>query len=155
MDIANELWVILISASPFVELRGAIPLGIAKGIGALNVFFLAVLGNTIPIIPLLVFLKWSVNKLEKMKGIGKILDWWFEKVEKKSQVVKTYGFWGLVLFVAIPLPGSGVWSGSVAATLLEFRFGRAFLAIFLGMLIAAVLVTLASMGVIKLWFMFI
>ena len=59
MDIANELWVILISASPFVELRGAIPLGIAKGIGALNVFFLAILGNTIPIIPLLVFLKWS------------------------------------------------------------------------------------------------
>ncbi|UCG35220.1 MAG: small multi-drug export protein [Candidatus Omnitrophota bacterium] len=155
MDIANELWIVLISASPFVELRGAIPLGIANGMGAAKVFFLAIIGNTIPIIPLLVFLKWSVNKLEKMKGIGKVLRWWFERVEKKSKMVQTYGFWGLVLFVSIPLPGSGVWSGSVAATLLEFKFGRAFLAIFLGMLIAAVLVTFASLGVIKLWFMFI
>ena len=155
MDITNELWIILISASPFVELRGAIPFGIANGMGAAKVFFLAILGNTIPIVPLLVLLKWSVNKLEKMKGVGKILHWWFQKVEKRSKIVETYGFWGLVLFVAIPLPGSGVWSGSVAATLLEFKFARAFLAIFLGMLIAATLVTFASLGIIKLWFMFI
>ncbi len=155
MDITNELWIILISASPFVELRGAIPFGIANEMAALKVFFLAILGNTIPIVPLLLFLKWSVNKLEHIKGVGKILEWWFQKVEKRSKIVETYGFWGLVLFVAIPLPGSGVWSGSVAATLLEFKFARAFLAIFLGMIIAATLVTFASLGVIKLWFMFI
>ncbi|UCC94635.1 MAG: small multi-drug export protein, partial [Candidatus Omnitrophota bacterium] len=137
----NELLVFLISASPFVELRGAIPFGIATGVGVWKVFIIAILGNFIPIIPLLVFFKWAVTRLENMKGIGKLLKWWFKKVERKSKIVQLYGFWGLVLFVSIPFPGTGVWSGSIAATLLEFKLSRAFLAIFMGMVIAAILVT--------------
>jgi len=152
MDFSNDFFVFLISLSPVVELRGAIPVGIAKGMGVWRVFFLALTGNSLPIIPLLVFLRWAVKKLENLKWIGRILHWWFTKVEKKSKVVHKYGFWGLVLFVAIPFPGTGVWSGTVAATLLEFKFSRAFLAIFLGMVIAGILVTLGT-GVIKIWFL--
>jgi uncharacterized membrane protein len=148
----TALWVLLISAAPFVELRGAIPVGIARGMEAWKVFWLAVVGNTLPILPLLWILKWGSVRLLEVKGIGKILRWWFERVEKKTDIVRTYGFWGLVLFVGIPFPGTGIWSGSVAATLLEFKIPRAFTAIFTGMLIAAVLVTLASKGVVGLWF---
>ncbi|MCP4653176.1 MAG: small multi-drug export protein [Candidatus Omnitrophica bacterium] len=147
MDIRSKWLILLIAASPLVELRGAIPIGIAKGFNVWQVFGLALLGNTLPILPLLFFLKWAQKKLEAVKGIGKILRWWFDRVERKSKVVEKYGFWGLVLFVSIPLPGTGVWSGSVAATLLEFKTAKAFFAIFIGMAIAACLVTLASLGV--------
>ena len=142
----------LIAAAPFVELRLAIPFGIAKDINPWQVFFLALIGNTIPILPLLIFLEWGMHRLINVKGIGKMLKWWFTKVEKKSKIVQSYGFWGLVFFVAIPLPGSGIWSGSVAATLLEFKKKRAFIAILLGMIIAGILVTLGSIGALKLWF---
>ncbi|MFH1900643.1 MAG: small multi-drug export protein [Candidatus Omnitrophota bacterium] len=152
MDISNDLLILLVSSLPIVELRGAIPLGIIRGMSVGKVFFLSVLGNVLVIIPLLLFFKWTVIRLEKIRSIGKILEWWFMRVRKKSKIVQAYGFWGLILFVAIPLPGTGAWTGAAAATLFNFKLPKAFLAIFLGVLIAGVLVTLGSLGIVKLWF---
>jgi uncharacterized membrane protein len=144
MDIKNEFLVFLISAAPVGELRLAIPFGIAKGMGAGKVFLLALAGNTLPILPLLVFFRWVIGRLEHMRGAGYALRWWFRKVEKRSRIVQTFGFWGLVIFVGIPLPGSGIWSGAVAATLLEFKLKKGFWAVFTGMCIAGVLVSIIS-----------
>ena len=154
VDMSNALLVFLVSMSPVVELRGAIPLGIAKGMNLGQLLFFCLLGNLIPIIPLLVLFKWGVGRLEKVRIVGDLLHWWFGRVKKKSKVVETYGFWGLVLFVSIPFPGTGAWTGSVAATLFNFRLPKAFLAISLGVFIAGIFVTLASLGVVKAWFLF-
>jgi uncharacterized membrane protein len=161
MVINDELLIFLISASPVVELRGAIPLGMAKGMDLGTVLMFSFLGNLLPVIPLLFFLRWMTIRLEKIKGLGKLLDWWFKKVEKKSKVVEKYGFWGLVLFVSVPFPGTGAWTGSAAATLLNFKVWRAFCAIVLGVILAAVYVTtiyyvtVGALGLIKLWCIFI
>ena len=154
LSLPAEFAISLVAALPVFELRGSIPLGLKLlGLEAWpKVLLLSIFANALPILPLLLFLRWVESRLEKIKGIGKILRWWFARVEKKSKIVETYGFWGLMLFVAIPIPGSGVWSGAVAATLLEFKRPKAFSAIFLGMLIAAGLVTLGSIGIFKFIF---
>lgn len=154
MVLKNEFIVFLVAMSPVFELRGAIPLGLARGLSVAEVFILSWIGNILVIVPLLIFFRWAEQRLEHLKGIGKLLRWWFSRVDRKSQLVQTYGLLGLVLFVAIPLPGTGAWTGSVAATLFKFKISKAFIAIMIGVTIAAILVTLASMGAFKLWFKF-
>ncbi|MBU1121754.1 MAG: small multi-drug export protein [Candidatus Omnitrophica bacterium] len=150
MDISNELLVFLVSASPVVELRGAIPIGVAKGMAIGKIFVFALLGNLLPICPLLLFFRWGLARLERIKIIDKIFKWWFKRVEKKSKIVEKYGFWGLVFFVSIPCPGTGAWTGSVAATLFNFRIRKAILAISLGVLLAGIFVTFVTAGLVKL-----
>ncbi|MFH1771465.1 MAG: small multi-drug export protein [Candidatus Omnitrophota bacterium] len=146
----KEFAVAVVAALPVFELRGSIPLGILSfKMPWQSVCFYSFLGNFIPIVPLLVFLRWAEKRLENIRYIGKGLRWWFDKVHKKSKIVQVYGFWGLALFVAIPVPGSGIWSGAVAATLFEFKLKRAFLAILIGMIIAGILVTLGTLGIFK------
>lgn len=152
MDIKSSILIFLVSMSPVFELRGSIPLGLAKGLNPFAVFVISWIGNVLVIAPLLLFLRWAEDKLEHLKGIGKLLQWWFLRVDRKSDMVRTYGFFGLILLVAIPLPLTGAWTGSFAATLFKFKISRAFIAILIGVTIAAVLVTLASIGVINLWF---
>jgi len=116
----KELIIIGLAASPVVELRLAIPYGCkVLGISSLGkVYLLAILGNLIPILPLLLFFKYFAHHLDNVWFFGKVLKWWFKRVEKKSKIVARWGFWGLIAFVAIPLPITGAWTGTVAATLL-------------------------------------
>lgn len=156
---SKEIATILIATLPIFELRLSIPLAILKfHLSPIDAFFLSILGNILPIIPLLLFLRWAVTRLEYIRGIGKLLTWWFNRAEKKSQVVQTYGFWGLVIFVAIPLPGTGAWTGCVVATLFKFKLSKAFLAVSLGVLGAAIIVqlivVLGSAGLAKLFSLF-
>lgn len=146
----DELKVVGVAALPILELRGAIPLGFAFGIPLGRLYFLALLGNLIPVLPLLLFFKYFFHHLENIKFVGKFFKWWFRRVERKSKLVERWGFWGLVLFVAIPLPVTGAWTGTAAATLFEVRIKRAFLAIFLGIAIAGVIVSLVVSGVVQL-----
>jgi uncharacterized membrane protein len=139
---------VLVAALPIFELRLSIPLALTKfQMKPLEVFLWSILGNILPIIPFLLFLRWAVKHLEKLKGIGKFLHWWFERAQKKSKVIETYGFWGLVIFVAIPLPGTGAWTGCVAATLFNFKLPKAFLAVSLGVLGAAIIVLFLCGGI--------
>lgn len=146
----DELKVVGVAALPILELRGAIPLGFSLGVPLGRLYFLAFLGNLIPVLPLLLFFKYFFHHLENIKFIGKFFKWWFRRVERKSKLVERWGFWGLVLFVAIPLPVTGAWTGAAAATLFEIRIKKAFLAIFLGTAIAGVIVSLVVNGVVQL-----
>jgi uncharacterized membrane protein len=109
------------------------------------------IGNLVIILPLLIFFKYLLNKLEKIRFLGKLICWWFKKIEKKSETIQKYGFFGLILFVALPLPGSGAWSGSVAAVLFNFSLKKAFLGIALGVILAAILISLTILGIIGGW----
>jgi len=144
---SKEVVVILIAALPVFELRLAIPLAVMKfNLPLVKVYFLSLLGNMLPVFPLLFFFKYFFHKLENVKFIGGFLRWWFRRVEKKSKIVEKWGFWGLVLFVAIPLPVTGAWTGTVAATLFEVGVKKAFLAILIGVAFAGVIVSLIVQG---------
>lgn len=150
---SKEACTVLVATLPIFELRLAIPLGVLKfNLPLIKVYFLALAGNLLPVLPLLLFFKYFFHKLEKIKGLGKLFSWWFKSVHKRSKVVRKWGFWGLILFVAIPLPITGAWTGTVAATLFEIKTRRAFLAILLGVSIAGVIVSLVVSGVVQLWF---
>jgi uncharacterized membrane protein len=149
--IKQELMVIGVATLPIFELRGSIPLGVKVfELSIYKVYFLSVLGNLIPVIPLLLFFRIFFHKLEKMQFVGRFFSWWFRRVERKSESVKRWGFWGLVLLVAIPLPVTGAWTGTVAANLLELRFKKSFFAILIGILIAGLIVSLVVKGILGL-----
>lgn len=146
-----ELWqiveLIAITALPTIELRGAIPVGIAQGISPLAVFALCTLVNILIIIPILSFIDHFLPWFNRFEFVRRTL----EKVQDKSRkYVEKYGFLGLMVFVAIPLPGSGAYSGSLAAYLFNIPRKQAIPAIAAGVLIAGVVVALASFGVFSL-----
>lgn len=149
----NELWTILIAASPIVELRGAIP--VAMGIFYFSwpkALFLSLLGNILPIIPIIWFLDKLSIYLSKQFGVfNRFFDWLFERTRKKTKnSFDKWGKWALVAFVAIPLPFTGVWTGSVAAFLFGVKYKDAFWLISLGALLAGILVTSLTLLSIKL-----
>ncbi len=136
---------VLVAMLPISELRGAIPLGILKlGLGAGEVYVLSVIGNLIPVIPILLFLKFGSNFLRKYRWGDRFLTWLFARTRRRSRLVERYESLGLMLFVAIPLPVTGAWTGSVAAFLFGIRLRYAFLAITLGVLLAGIIVLSAT-----------
>ena len=144
----RETALFIISMVPLVELRGAVPLGLGLGMPWLEVLAICYVGNLLPIPFVLLFgakiLKW----LEKLPFLSKFSLWYQNKLVSKSAQVTKYAQWGLFLFVAIPVPGTGAWSGSVIATLLKMNRGRAFLAIAAGVITAGLIMTLGSTAVI-------
>jgi len=140
----KELIVFFTSASPLVELRGAIPLAIlVYKFPLIKSFVIAILGNILPILPILYFLEGISNFLRKrFLFFEKFFSWLFQRTRKKFQ--DSYLKWGkvaLVIFVAIPLQFTGAWTGSLAAFLFGFKKKEAFWLITLGVLIAAIIVS--------------
>lgn len=141
------LMTIFISMVPVIELRGAIPIATAHGLNFWVAIVCSIIGNLIPVPFIIIFIrkifelmrKWSV-KLDKL--VTKLED----RAQKKSDVVLKYAFWGLVVLVAIPLPGTGAWTGALVAAMLNMRLRKAFPAIVLGVLIAAVIVSVVTYG---------
>jgi len=142
------IYVFLISMLPFIELRGAIPVGILTfGLNPTLVFIVAILGNMVPVPFFLLFLEDLEKFLRRYPILAKKMDWVFERTRRKSQdSVKRWEYLSLILFVAIPLPGTGAWTGSLIAYLFGFEVKRAFLMILLGVLIAGVVVLFATLG---------
>jgi len=150
MTIADFLKVFLVAASPIVELRGAIPIAIVDlEISWPLAFLVAFSGNLLPVPFLLLFLGPISRLLSKIKVFEIIIDWVFRLSRRRGGIVERYGLIGLVLFVAIPLPVTGAWTGSIVAFLLGMSFWRAFPAIVLGVFIAGVIVT--TLTVIGWW----
>ena len=137
----NEALIILTAALPISELRGAIPLGLYLKEPLFKVISLSILGNMIPVIPILYLLLPISERLRRFKLWNRFFDWLFERTRKKSNLVEKYEALGLALFVAIPLPVTGAWTGCVAASLFKIRFRYAFISILLGVFIAAIIVT--------------
>ena len=145
------LMTLLISMVPVLELRAAIPAGVIAGFDIPVVVAVAIIGNLIPIPFIIVFIrkifKWMQTKSEKLAALVKRLE---DKADRKKDKVLKYEFWGLMFFVAIPLPGTGAWTGALIAAMLDMQLKRAFPAIAAGVVIAAVIVTVATYGVAAL-----
>lgn len=140
----NWIYVILITMVPWIELRGSIPVGIGLGLDPLSVFVVAVLVNIAVIVPAFIFLDWFFHFMESNKFMGRIID---KTRGKAKPYVDKYGMIGLALFVGVPLPGTGAYSGSLAAHLLGIKNRKAFISIAAGVLIAGLTITVMSTGV--------
>jgi uncharacterized membrane protein len=135
-----ELTVMLTAALPIIELRGAIPVGMSLGMSPAHATVISFIGSMIPVPFILFTIRPIFNYLKKTKLFKKLVHKLTDKSLNISGNIQKYGAWGLLVFVAIPLPGTGVWSGSLAAALLDMRFKWAFPAILVGNIIAAVII---------------
>jgi len=146
LGFSKELVVLIISALPIFELRGALPV-------AINLFHfpwyyalpLAIIGNLLPVPVILLFLDAISRCLSKVGCFDRFLQWLFEHTRKRGRVVERYERIGLALFVAIPLPVTGAWTGSLAAVLFGLKFKHAILSIFIGVFVAGIIVTCLSL----------
>ena len=142
------LYTIFISMLPIIELRGAIPVGAASGLPWYINYLLCCVGNMLPVPIILFFVEIVLNYMKKMKHLDKIAFWVEEKAEKYKGQITKYATWGLLLFVAIPLPGTGAWTGTLVASFIKMNKKTAFFSVLGGVLIAGVIVTLISYGVL-------
>ena len=143
-----RLGVFLCSMLPIIELRGSVILGATMKLPWWQNYLISIFGNLLPIVFVLLFLNWFLEKIKTVKFLSKFGLWLEKKAEKNRPKVEKYGFWGLCLFVMIPLPGTGAWTGALVASFMKMRFWKAFSAIVIGVLAAGVIMTLASYGVI-------
>ena len=140
---------LIISMVPVIELRGAIPVAVLlHDMDPILALALSVIGNMLPVPFIIVFIRtvfqWIRNRIPKL---NRLIDRLEEKGRSKRKTVEKYGFWGLFLFVAIPLPGTGAWTGALIAAMLDMRLKRAFPSILLGVITAGIIVTvLVSAG---------
>ena len=147
--ISRELSVMIVSMLPLIEERGGL---ILAGPGFLNLpiaagIFWSVLGNIIPIPFILFFIKKLLHWMADHR-MGKLARWIEEKAQKNKPKIDKYGFWGLALFVGIPLPGTGAWTGSLVAALFDMDLKKASISILIGIALAAVIMTALSYGLI-------
>jgi uncharacterized membrane protein len=146
LGIPKVLVVIITAALPILELRGAIPVAMTLfQFPWYYAFLLAMIGNMLPVPVILLFLDKITLWLNKIGFCRRFLDWLFERTRRQSGVVGKYERIGLALFVAIPLPVTGAWTGSLLAVLMGIRFKQAFLSIFIGVLIAGIIITCLSL----------
>ena len=146
------LWVLLISMVPLIEIRGALPYAVIWGLPLVPSIIVAVIGNMIPVPFIFLFarrvLEWGRDK----RFIGKFFTWCLEKGEKGGRTLEAKAgrglYWALFLFVGIPLPGTGAWTGMLAASILNMDFKKSSLAALGGVLLAgAIMLTLSLLGV--------
>ena len=137
----------LMAMVPVVELRGAIPYGVIAGLSVPEAFILAVLGNLAPIPFLVVFTRKVFEWLRtKSEGLDRIVRKLEAKADKNKELVEKYEFFGLMLLVAIPLPGTGAWAGALVAAMMNMRLKRAMPAITVGVIVAGIIVTTLTYG---------
>ena len=143
----NFLWIVLVSMVPMIELRASIPMGCGMGLPAWQVYIAAVIGNMIPVPFIVLFIRriFAFIRAHWSRFNG-LIDRIEAKAERNIEKVQRYEILGLMLFVAIPLPGTGAWTGSLIAALLDIRLKRSIPTIFLGVLIAGAIVTAVSYG---------
>lgn len=154
--VGEELCVLFCSMIPIIELRGAIPLGAGLGLPWWQSFGLAVIGNMIPVPFILLFIRKILDWMAgcKISLFNKVANWLYRKAEKNREKIEKYAFWGICFFVALPLPVTGAWTGSLVCATIRQRFWHAMLSAFLGVLIAATIMTLASYGVVAAFSIF-
>lgn len=147
----NYLIVFLISMVPIVELRGAIPVAVGMGLDPVISYIICIIGNMLPVPIIYFFARKVLIGGKDKKYIGKFFTFCIEKGEKGGKKLQAKAgrglFIALMLFVGIPIPGTGAWTGTLAASFLDMGFKKSVIAVMLGVLIAGVIMALASMGV--------
>jgi len=146
MDLIDILKVILIAASPISELRGAIPVAIiVYDFPWFYAYLIGVIGNILPVPFILLFLSTFTRLLMRVRALKPFLDWLFARIRSRDRMIVRYERIGLALFVSIPFPITGAWTGSIIAVLLGLRFRFAFISIIAGVLMAGIIVTVLTM----------
>ena len=145
------LTTLLTSMVPIVELRGGIPFGAALGLPPAAVMGAAIIGNMIPVPFIILFIKKIFQWMRRFEPLAKLVSHFESKAESKSDRVTRYKKFGLCIFVAVPLPGTGAWMGALIAALLDMRLRDSFPVITLGVCIASLVVTGITYGFISLF----
>lgn len=154
----NSFWgkvlmTMVVAMVPVIELRGAIPIATAHGLDAAIAIPVAVVGNLIPVPFIILFIRRIFDWMEAhMPRLGGLVASLRARADKKADVVLKYAFWGLVILVAIPLPGTGAWTGALVAAMLNMRLKKAFPAIALGVIIAGIIVSIVTYGALNIFF---
>ena len=146
------LFTLLVSMVPVVELRGGIPFGVAMGLSVPKAYLAAVIGNMLPVPFIIVYIRrifqWMRRHMPKLNSMVDKLE---KKAHEKGREIARYEILGLFLFVAIPLPGTGAWTGSLAAAFLDMRLKKAIPTIAAGVLTAGVLISILTFGVASIF----
>lgn len=147
--VGEELCVLFCSVIPIIELRGAIPMGAAFGLPWWETYVLAVIGNMLPVPMVLLGVNWLIDVLSRSKigFLNKFAAWLRRKAEKNRGKIEKYAFWGATLFVGIPLPMTGAWTGSLVCATIGQKFWKSMLSTFLGVLLAGVIMSVISYGI--------
>lgn len=139
---------LFVSMVPVIELRGAIPAGVAAGLDVWTSTVVSIIGNMVPVPFIILFIR---KIFEIMRKISPKLDGVVTRLEQRAdkhkETVNKYKFWGLLILVAIPLPGTGAWTGALVAAMMEMRLKDALPAIFFGVIVAAIIVAMVTCGV--------
>ncbi len=151
-EAGKALLTMLISMLPVVELRGGLPAGVAMGLPVPTAYAAALVGNMLPVPFIILFIRplfqWLRVHVPKLGGFVARLE---RRAEEKSVDVARFQLWGLLIFVAIPLPGTGAWTGALIAAVMDMRLRRAVPAIFAGVVIAGLIITVLTYGVTLLF----
>ncbi|TET92537.1 ligand-binding protein SH3 [Candidatus Aerophobetes bacterium] len=146
-----EILTFFLSMLPISELRGGLPFALSQGLSPLKAYLISVAGNILPVFPLLLLLRRLFIFFGRYKITEKTLNWTLARARKREDLVRRYGFGGLILLVAIPLPVTGAWTGTLVSFLLSMKIRHSFLAICIGVGIAGIIVLGLSLGGIGLW----
>lgn len=146
--IGKYITVFVISLMPILELRGGLIAASLLKVPPVSAYIISIIGNLIPIPLILWFLDSVFAFMKKHKILVKFIDFCERKGNEKKGQIEKLGFWGLVLFVGVPLPGTGAWTGGLIATLLRMDKKKAFLASILGVIMASIIMMIVSYGVI-------
>ncbi|MDE7016676.1 MAG: small multi-drug export protein [Lachnospiraceae bacterium] len=144
--VSEEIVIFIISMVPILELRGGLLVSKLLSVPITTAIPICIIGNIIPIPFILLFIKQIFKWLKKIKIFRGMIEKLEARAMNRSDSIKRYEFWGLVLFVGIPLPGTGAWTGSLIAALLDIDFKKAILAELLGIAIATVIMSFVSYG---------
>lgn len=151
--VGREWCVFFCSMIPIIELRGAIPLGAALGLPWWQNFIICFLGNLLPVPFILLLINRVIRwfSRSRVKFLNKFANWLLQKAEKNRNKIEKYGFWGVAIFVGIPLPMTGAWTGSLVAAVIDLKFWKALLSAVIGVIMAGVIMSLISYGVIAVF----
>ena len=146
------IWTMLVSMVPVVELRGGIPFGVAAGLPVWLAWLAAVIGNMIPVPFIIVYIRrvfqWMRRKLPRFNGMVDKLE---QKAHLKGNAVTKYKYLGLAIFVAIPLPGTGAWTGALVAAFLDMPLRKALPSILVGVLAAGIAISILTFGIASIF----
>ena len=144
----KELLVFIISLLPILELRGGLLAAALLGLDPLPSYIISIVGNLLPIPFILLLINKILNKMRNSKKTKKIAEFLDKKVTKRKGQIEKYGYLGIVLFVGIPLPGTGAWTGSLIASVLEMDKKKTFLSVLLGVIMASIIMMIISFGLV-------
>ena len=146
--LVKRLIVFIISLMPILELRGGLLAASILKLDPISSYIICIIGNLLPVPFILIFINKIIEFLRKRKKFSKLVKWLDKKVDKNKDKIEKYGYLGLVLFVAVPLPGTGAWTGCLIASVLEMNRKKSFLATCLGVFIASIIMMIISYGIV-------